>query len=481
MKPNFKIKCFYKIHTLIFFFFSLHLNSSAQLKVTLQQAIDSTLSRNLQIKQAQFNAAFTEENLKQSRYNLLPNLSASPQTSFNWGRTLDVSTYNYITQRVFLVSGSLGTQITLFQGGQLRKQILQNKLLLEADQSNVAKVKYNLTLATATAFLQILAAQDLLAAVRQQVQLAKLNVDKVQKGFNAGNKSLADLAQVQAQQANTELDEATIQSQLEVSLLNLKQLIEMPDTIIEVVRPDISKITMIRSTYDTTALLAQALNVNPDIRLARLQKDASYQGIKVAKSALYPSLSLFGSVGSNFSGARSLPAGSRQIGFDTIGFVNGTNQRVVTPAYSSTFRNYTFIKQFTDNFYQSAGITMQIPIFNRFNAQTNIRKAKITYQNAQVTAQLAVSNLTKIINQALSDLRTADKRLAAAQSNFNATKQVLYVSEKRYQAGLLNSFDYNTAVTNHNKAEFDLIQARYDLLFKSKVIDFYLGKPLSIE
>lgn len=481
MTSHLKVKCAYKTPALIFLFCLLCFHGIAQLKVTLQQAIDSTLSRNLQIKQAQFNAAFTGENLKQAKYNLLPSLSAGPQASFNFGRTLDVSTYNYINQRVFLLNGSLSTQVTLFQGGLLRRQIFQNKLLLEADQSNVVKVKNDLILSVATTFLQVMAGQDLLKASRQQVQVAKLNVEKTEKNFKAGNKSLADLAQAQAQQATTELDETNIQNTLESNLLALKQLMEMPSATLELVKPDISKLSDESSKLYTAALWKEVLAVNPDVKLANLQKGAAYQAITVAKSSLYPSLYLFGSVGTNFSDARSLVTGINQVGFDTVGFVNGTNQRVLQPAYRSTVKNYPFLQQFSDNFYQSAGISLQIPLFNHFTNRINIRKAKITYQNAEVTAQLAINNLYKIFNQVLADLNAANKRLLANQSNYQATKQVLYVSEKRYQAGLLNSVDYNIALTNFNKAEFDLINARYDVVFRNKVIDYYLGKALHID
>lgn len=470
----------FKIIALCFYLIFSELNSFSQLRITIQQAIDSTLNRNLQIKQAQFNAAFTKENLKQSKYNLLPSLSASQQASFNFGRTLDVSTYNYINQRVFLLNGSLGTQVTLFQGGQLRRQIVQNELLLEADQSNVAKIKNDLILSVATTFLQVMAGQDLLKASRQQVQVAKLNVEKTEKIFKAGNKSLADLAQAQAQQATTELDETNIQNTLEANMLTLKQLMEMPSALLELVKPDISKLTDESRKLDAAALWKEVLAVNPDVKLANLQKDAAYQSIKVAKSSLYPGLYLFGSVGTNYSDARSLITGTKQVGFDTVGFVNGTNQRVLEPAYRSSVKSYPFLQQFSDNFYQSVGISLQIPLFNHFSNQVNIRKAKVSYQNVQVSVQITINNLYKVFNQALADLNAANKRLAANQSNYQATKQVLYVSEKRYQAGLLNSVDYNIALTNFNKAEFDLIQARYDLVFRNKIIDYYLGKSLNL-
>jgi outer membrane protein len=473
-------KCFL-LHLIIISCLVLDSHTSlGQIKITLKQALDSSLARNLQIKQAQLNATLTQENVKQSKYNQLPNLTTSPQASFNWGRTLDVSTYNYTNQKVFLVNGSLNTQVSLFQGGQLRNQILQNKLLLESDENTVNKLKYDLILNVTTTFLQVLANQDLLTAANQQVHVAKLNVEKIKKGFNAGNKSLADLSQAQAQQTNAEVDEINLQNQFEISILNLKQLMEMQNFKLDLIKPGIDTMTDVISKNDTTGLLSQAILVNPDIIVANLQKRAAFQGIKVAKSALYPNLSLFGSIGSNFSDAHSLITGTKQIGFDTVGFVNGTNQRVIVPTYSPISKNYKFSKQWADNFYQSAGITMSIPIFNHFTGVTNIRKAKINYQIAELNEQISIDNLNKVISQAWADLRASIRRLTAAKSNLNSTKQVLYVSEKRYQIGLLNFLDYNTAQVNFNKAQFNLIQAQYDLIFRNKVIDYYLGKPLTL-
>ncbi len=469
------------VTTLITFFLLKAINSFSQLKVNLHQAIDSALSRNLQIKQAQSNVALAEENLRQAKYNVLPSINFNPQSSFNWGRTLDVSTYNYINQRVFLVNGNLGVQVALFEGGQLRLQILQNKLLLETNTSSVDKIKNDLVLSVATTFLQVMANQDLLKVARQQVNIAKLSIEKVQKEYNAGSKSLADLAQARVQKATAELDETNIQNQLEVSTLTLKQLMELPAAQIELVRPDISKIVDVKMKLDTVSLWKAVLAINPEIKTYNLQIDAAYQAVKIAKSSLYPSLFLFGSAGTNFSNARSLVTGTKQIGFDTIGFVNGSNLRVLEPAYHSTTTRYSFYRQLSDNFYQSAGITIQIPLFNHFSNHVNIRKAKINYESTTIAAQLAINNLYKIFYQAIADLNAASKRLIANQSSYQATKQALIVSEKRYQIGLLNSVDYNIALTNFNKTEFDLIQSRYDVVFRNKVIDYYLGKSIDLD
>lgn len=469
---------FTRLSLLLCFFCLLQNNCSAQVALTLQEAIDSTLSRNLQLKQTSLTIDVSKENLKQSKYSLLPNLNLSPQSSVNWGRSLDVSTYNYTTQRVFLLSGSLGSQIILFQGGQLRNLIVQNKLLLQADQSNLAKVKYDLTLATTAAFLEILTTQELLTAAKEQIRLAKVRVEQVKKGADAGKRSMADVAQTLSQLASLEGNEASVKNQLEVSVLTLKQLMNLYSTDILLVKPVLEVLVNRNLETDTLNLFKKALKNNPDIEVARINKDVASLSIKVARGGTLPTISLFGSIGSNYSDARSLINGVQPAGFDTVGLVSGTNQAVLSPIFRTTTTGYPLMRQFSDNFYQSVGLSLQIPLFNRYVAQANIRKAKINFQNAQLTFQIVESNFKKVIGQALSDLQAAQTLQNVAIANLEATQQVLTISERRFQAGLLNSIDYNTAITSRNQAEFDLIQARYNLIFKKKIIEFYVGKPL---
>lgn len=448
-----------------------------QLFLTFQQALDSAKSRNLQIKQAELNAQISEEDLKQSKYNLLPNFTASSQSSVNWGRSLDLSTYNYTTNRIYLLSGNLGTQFILFQGGALRKQIVQNKLILDADQTMISKIEYDITIATATTFLQILAGEDLLLAAKQQLLIAKLNAERISKGLRIGKNSTVDLAQAQARVASCEFDAATIQGQLTASLNSLRQLIDLPSQDLKLIRPALIDVDT-QNQLDSTRLLENALAYNPDIQISKIEEARARQNIQLAKSSLYPSLSIFGSVGSNFSDARSLILGSRQNGFDTIGLVKGSNQPVITPRFQTITGKYPLNRQLSDNFYQSAGLSLQIPLFNRFITQTNIRKAKIAAQLSEVNTRLSINNFTKIFNQAYSELQTSAKRMLAAKTNFAESKEVLRVNEKRFEAGLLNSLEINIAVSNANKAEFELIQARYDLIFRYKLLQFYCGKKL---
>jgi outer membrane protein len=462
---------------------SANITVKAQEVITLQKAIDLTLERNLTIKQAQFNEALSEENLKQSKYNLLPNLTAGPQASFNFGRNIDPSTNQFINQRIFAVNGNVTSQVTLFQGGQLRNQIIANKLLLGADQSYTAKIKNDLVLNVVTQYLLILTNQDLVAAAQQQIDVAKITVDRSQKNFDVGNQTLADLSQAKATQSTADLNYTNAENQLELSILTLKQYMEMsPATNIAFEKPDITKFKDVSTIYDPEVVLKTALAVNPDVTLAEARQKATEQDIKIAKGNYYPSIVLFGQLGSNYSDARTLVSGVVPNGrTDTVGFVGGSRTNPVTvPGLNPIYSKYHFFNQLSDNFNQSVGVSLQIPIFGRFSARTSVRKAKITNENAIVTAQLAKNNLSKIIYQAVWDVKAADKKYQSSLQTYNANKEAFNVIQQRYNVGLVNSLDYNTSLTNLNRSQFDLIQAQYEVVFRSKVIDYYLGNPITL-
>ncbi|RWY55636.1 TolC family protein [Mucilaginibacter gilvus] len=429
-----------------------NITANAQEVITLQKAVERALERNLTIKQAQYNEALSVADYEQSRNNRLPAVSASPRAYYNFGRSADPSTNQFVNQRIFAIDGGVNAQVTLFQGFQLRNQIIQNRILVDVDKSNTAKIKNDLVLNVVTQYLAILTNQDLVTAAKQQIDISKIALDRAQKNFDVGNQTLADLSQAKAQRSTAELNLTTAQNQLDISLLVLKQYMEMnPLEEITVEKPDISKLGDVRTAYDGASVIKTALEINPDVKLAETRERVSQQAIKTAMGAYYPSVVLFGSANSFYSDART---------------INGAN--------------YPFVDQFKDNFNQSVGISLQIPIFNRFTTRTSVRKARINFLNAQVNTQLSKNNLSKIIIQAVLDVQAANKKLQSTEQAYQANKEAFNVIQQRYNVGLVNSLDYNTSLTNLNKSQFDLIQARYEVIFRSKVIDYYLGNPITL-
>jgi outer membrane protein len=429
-------------------------SASAQETITLQGAIDRALERNLTIKQAQVTEKLATEDYQQAKNNLLPSLVANPQASYNFGRTPNLATYSYTSQSFLYVNGQASASVTLFAGGALRSQILQNKLLLDADKSATQKAKNDLVLLVATDYLNILTSQDLVAAAKQQLAIAQISLDRTQKNYNAGSQSLADLSQAKAGVSTAQLNLTTAQSQLDIAILTLKQYMEMdPKTDIKVEIPDISKITDVKTVYDASEVIKTALVVNPDVQVQELLEKGYAEAIKVARGGYYPTVSLFGGVGTNYSSISQN--------------INGST-------------NYPFFNQVGNNMNEAVGVSLQIPIFNKFQARTNLRKAKLNYENAQLTTQLTKNTLAKTIYQAIEDLEAAVKRYASTQQTFAADKDALDAMKQRFDIGLANQLDYNTTLTNYEKAQNDMIEAKYEVVFRSKVIDYYLGNKITL-
>jgi outer membrane protein len=457
----------------------LSFTAKAQQAVSLQQAVDSTIKNNLTIKQAQITEDLAGADYQQAKYNLLPSLSAAPQGGYYFGKSQIAGAFAYSTSALN-INGAATLSLTLFQGGQLRNQILQNKLILDADKTSTAKVKNDLLLNVVTDYLTILTDQDLVIAAKQQIDLAKITLDRAQKNFDAGNATKADLAQAQAQVETAELNLTNDQNQVDLAILVLKQYMEMdPGKQILIEKPDISKLTDVKTIYDATEVIKTAFLVNPDIKLAELQQQTYEQAIKVAKGNYYPVLSLYGGLGTSYSN-QAATYGETLVGTQTIGVVQGTTTNVSGPLYQQTTTPIAFGKQLSNNFNQYFGLNLQIPIFNRFTARTSVRKAKLNYEYSALSTDLAKNTLSKTIIQAVLDLQAADKSYQSSMRTFESNKEALNVTKQRYDAGLVNTLDYNTALTNYNTAQNNMIEAQYQVVFRSKVIDYYIGNPITL-
>lgn len=432
----------------------------AQETITIQQAIDRMLQNNLNIKQAVLSASTASVNLQQSKAALYPTLNGGIDNSLNFGRSLDQSNNQLVSQKFYQGSGTLSTSVDLFGGFTKINQIRQNKILLEAGNSNLDKVKNDLTLQVVTAYFQVVYNVDLLRASKEQLVVAKETQQREEALLEAGNKTIADVSQAKAQAATAELNVTNAQNQLTISYLTLSQLMEMradSDNYV-VVAPTIQDIAMAQKSYNVNEVYNSSLAIFPDIKLAALNREAAERGVAVAKGSLSPKISLGGSVGSRYS------------------YVLGNSPLQDLDNYRNDAH---FIDQLNNNIYQNIGINISIPIFNGLQAKSNVKRARINYEDYKLQESLMKNNLNKVIAQAIADLRAADSRYTSTQNTFNAQKDAFNVIEQRYNVGLVNSLDYNTSRTNRNKAEIDFIQAKYDLVFRSKVIDYYLGKQIN--
>ena len=225
-----------------------------------------------------------------------------------------------------------------------------------------------------------------------------------------------------------------------------------PSTDIVLEKPPIPDYSNESAKYAPKELYTEARLTYPEIRQAAYNSLVAKTNIDIAKSRAYPSLTLGGGISSGYSST----------------MLNDTRDG------TASLRS-----QFSDNFAQNIGLTLSIPIFNNFRTRISVAKARISYENALLSQQQAENNLNKIIHQAVLDLRAAEKSLLSNEQAFESSREAFQVIKQRYDVGLANSIELNTSQTNMNRAEFELIQARYNLIFRSKVIDFYLGKPIT--
>lgn len=422
-------------------------SSQAQQVLTVQEALNQALNNNLQVKQALFQAALSEEDVKQARMNFFPTLNAGVDGNLRWGKSFDQLTGSLINQSTNSLNGSLNASAAVFQGFSRINQVSANKYLLLADQSNIEKIKSDLVLSVVTTYLEALTNQDLLAAGKQQLALSQSQLEVEQINYDVGNKTLADLSQAKSLVAADELSVTSAENAYDLSILNLKQLMEMdPSNPIVLETPALPEPTVNVTVYSAAELFAQIKETYPEIKQAEYNSQAAKTNIAIAKAGYYPELSLRGSVGTG---------------------------------YSSAQQSSDFNQQLNDNLNQYIGFSLSIPIFNNFRTKIAVSKAKISYENALLSERQSENNLSKVINQAVLDLRAAEKSYNSTQQAFQATKEAFDVLKQRYDVGLANSIELSTSQTNMNKAEFDFIQARYNLIFRTKVIDYYLGKPIT--
>ncbi|RZK77948.1 MAG: TolC family protein [Pedobacter sp.] len=425
----------------------------AQEILTIEAAIDRTLKNNLTIKQTALNVSTAEVNLVQSKADVYPSLNASVNQGINWGRSQQASGVFENTQN-YQASGNLSSSIDVFGGFAKWNTIKQNKLLLDANKSNLEKAKNDLILQVVTAYFQIVFNTELLKSTDQQLLVARQTLEREEALLDAGNKTLADISQAKAQVATAELNKTDAENALTISYLNLNQIMEIRP---EDVKPFVVKAPTVQEIEDNVKIAnvgevyAQTISTFPDVKLAEFNRLAAEKAIDVAKGGLLPRLSLNAGLGSLYFYRYNLPV---------------------------DFSNRNFTAQINDNFGKNIGLSLSIPIFNGLSARSNVKRAKINYENSKLDEQLTKNNLNKVVSQAIADQKAAISRYSSTQKTLKAQDDAFYVIEERYNVGLVNSLDYSTARTNRNNAEIEFIRAKYDLLFRSKVIDYYLGNQI---
>lgn len=422
--------------------------AAAQQRFTLLECIDYALEHNLDIEQARINERLSEVDVHQAKANLLPDLNGSASHNISFGRAVNPITDVIDDQRISGGNLGLNSSLLLFSGFRQLNSIAQAKYNMMANQSAVENIKQQVMVNVAATFVQVLYSRAQMAASEEQVKISQEQVNNAKRQVEVGTIPKGDLLQLEAAQANDELTLTQAMNTYEINLLNLKNLLNInPSTPFEIEMPENVDLLVdqISTDYALSEVFTTAADINPALQEAANRRLAAEEELQIARGGLLPTLSFGAGLGTRYSNGSDFP-------------IN---------------------EQLDQNFNQYIGLQLSIPIFNKFQAQNTVKRARLGLEGARVTEDLSRNELNQTIAQALADLRAAEKNYASAQRAFESSRLAFEYSQKRFDVGLTNAVDLNLAKTQLAQTEADMLQSKYDLIFRSKVIDYYLGKSMA--
>ena len=454
----------------------------AQQQWSLEQCITYAIDNNISIQQQSLSVDLNKDAYQQSKLSLLPSINGDASHSINYGRSIDPTTYEFVEQTIHTSTLSVGSNLILFSGLRKMNAIKQNEYALMSSRATFAQTRDNIALAVTSSYLQILLAKEQIILSQQQLVISDSQVVQTTKLVEAGSLPQGSLDEIVAQKYMDEYNLTVAENEYSNAMLNLKLLmnlnptdsfaVENPEVAIDVVE-DINNL-------DPYNIYLTALQNQPSVKSSEFRLKSAEKAISVAKSYQYPTLALFYNVRSNYSDARERIAGVEITGVDTLGFLSSDLTPVLTPSYDIITETTPFENQVDENLSQAVGLSLSIPIFNQWQNRTNIDRAKIELLSANYQLEGVKNDLEQEIYQSYTNARAAAKRYRAAGQSVEALRRAFQYAEQKYEAGMVNALQYSIAKSNLAEAESNLLQAKYDYLFKMKILDYYQGKTIKL-
>lgn len=427
------------------------ISMQAQERWSLRQCIDYAVEHNISIRQAANTAEQSAVEVNTAKWARLPNLNGSAGQSWNWGRTQtaikneDTGDYStvYVNTNSHATSMSLNTNIPIFTGLEIPNQYALAKLNLKAAMADLEKAKEDISINIASAYLQVLFNEELHQVALGQVELSKEQYSRISRLAELGKASHAEVAEAKSRVAQDEMNAVQTLNNVKLALLDLSQLIELetPEGFAlesPAIELDLAPLTPPDEIFQT------ALGNKASIQAAQYRLEGSKHTIRIAQSAFYPQLNLNGSLGTNY--------------YSTI--------------------NRTFSQQMNDNFSKYIGFSLSVPIFNRLTTRNRVRTARLQRENYALQLENTKKVLYKEIQQAWYNAIAAEAKYTSSHTASLASEESFRLMSEKYENGKANSVEYNEAKQNLMKAQSDELQAKYDYLFRTKILDFYKGTPI---
>lgn len=422
----------------------------AQQAWTLKKCIDYAIEHNLTIKQQEASAEQSKIELSTAKNSRLPDLNGSASHSFSFGRSLQAdNTYNSInTQNTGF---SLSTSVPLFTGLQIPNNIALSKLNLQAALEDLNAAKENVSIQVASSYLQVLFNDELARVAHEQVNLSREMLVQREAYFRNGKASESELYEAKSRVAQDELSAVQADNDYQLALLDLSQLLELPSPDgFAIVSPQTDAVENLGTPLPPAEIYADALLIKPVIKAAQYRLEGAQKSIRIAQSAYYPQLSLGAGLSTNYY---------KMSGMDNAGFGS----------------------QLRDNFSQYVGLTLSIPIFNRLATRNRVRSARIQQTTLEWQLEDSKKTLYKEIQQAYYNTLSAQTQYTSSRTAAEAAKASFDLMKERYLNGKANATEFNESRTAWMRAVSDQLQAKYNYIFRFKILDFYRGVPLELK
>ena len=419
-------------------------------------------------------------NWRQARANMLPDLIANINHGTSQGRSIDPFSNNYVNQNITFADYNLGSSVTLFNGFLLQNNIKQNAYAYEASKMEWQQAKDNVTLNVILAYLQILNNEDLLQQSSDRALLTRKQVERLEILNKEGAIAPALYYDLKGQLAGDELAAIDNQNALDAAKLNLSQLMNIPfNKTLEVERLNMNQLSIL---YDATVdqIYEIAQKQLALIKASQLRKESARKAVQAARGNFYPAVFLSGNIGTNYSSGATGQVFQSTVNDTTSSYVTvgATNYPLIVKQDNFTFPKISYNNQFKNNYGTSVNLGIRIPILNSLQARNNVTLAKIDLKNAEYIEEATKIQLKQSIEEAYFNMTAAFKRFQLLEEQVQSFTESFRAAEVRFNAGAGTSVDYLVAKNNLERANINLISARYDYILRTRILDYYQGKPL---
>ncbi|WP_018343835.1 TolC family protein [Cytophaga aurantiaca] len=454
----------------------------AQETWTLQQCLEYSETHNSQFQKIKNASLISEQNILQAKGAMLPTINASASQNYNFGRSIDPFTNVYLNQQVrsnnFNVNGSL----VLFNGFLLQNSLRQSKDDVAAAQQDIDQYRLDLSISIVQAYVSILMNEEIWTNAKLQAETTKGVYERTDKLKESGVVAKSSALDVYAQWKTEEANVIQTKNNLDLSYLNLGLLLELTDPMsIRIVKPAQNLEKNQLSYASPQAVMDVVIEQIPQLKSLEYKKLSATHAYYANKGRYYPRLTLNGSLGTLYSTSGKYVSGQQYNGTQVIGITENTNENVLANYYTNIYSDKPFNTQIKDNYSKFIGVTLSIPIVNGLQVRTTVHRNKIAMTQADLDYNIARISLQRTIYTAYYQASGSQSKLSALYESYNATQESFRNAEKRFDGGLITSVEFNQMKNTLNQSQSNLVQAKYDFIFKNAILEIYSGQPVNIQ